>query len=166
MDEVARLKLNQMIEANGVTDQTDLIRELKHSDIIRKETDTMLLLMKEYSELEYSDLRNLTMVECNFLFSYYTDIYNRILKRELNMDILYAFLNVLAKIECGELSQHDGSYLVGKLLKQMYIDSALKKSEQLDRDREASEPIAPVRPETLAITWKQFKTQQTCKYVL
>jgi hypothetical protein len=37
MDDKQRLQLQNMIKANNVEDQTELIRELKHSEIIRNE---------------------------------------------------------------------------------------------------------------------------------
>ena len=36
MDDNARLQLQNMIKANNVEDQTDLIRDLKHSHILRE----------------------------------------------------------------------------------------------------------------------------------
>ena len=47
-------------------------------------------------------------------------------------NIFNKFLDVLKRIEDGELDQHEGSFMVGTLLKELYIDSAIKKSEKLD----------------------------------
>jgi len=165
MDDAARLRLNQMIEENDVTDQTELIRELKHSVIIKREAALLCELIETYKDLPYNDLRNYTMVECNFLFSYYTDIYNRILKRELDISILNRFLSVLERIERGEIGQHEGSYLVGKALKELYIDSALKKSEQLDKKYNTSSD-EPVSKPVIKVSWKQYKEGNCAKYEL
>jgi hypothetical protein len=165
MDDAARLRLNQMIEENDVTDQTELIRELKHSAIIKREAALLCELIDTYKDLPYNDLRNYTMVECNFLFSYYTDIYNRILKRELDISILNRFLSVLERIERGEIGQHEGSYLVGKALKELYIDSALKKSEQLDKKYNTSSD-EPVSKPAIKVSWKQYKEGNCAKYEL
>ena len=59
------------------------------------------------------------------------DIYNKIRKDEIDMTILLKFLDVLKKIEDNELDQHEGSFEVGKLLKELYVDSALRKAEKL-----------------------------------
>jgi hypothetical protein len=152
-----------MIEENNVSDQTDLIRELKHSSIIKREAVLLTELLDTYAHLSYTDLRNVTMLECNFLFTYYTDIYNRILKKEIDINILNKFLSVLDRIEKGEIGQHEGSYLVGQSLKELYIDSALKKSEQLDK-KYANTKETPA-PEALNITWKQFKKQHDISYI-
>ena len=39
-------------------------------------------------------------------------------------------INVLKNIEEGDVDQHEGSVVVGKILKEMYIDSALKQEAQ------------------------------------
>ena len=36
MDDIARLQLNKMIQVNNVADQTQLIRNLKHSQFLRQ----------------------------------------------------------------------------------------------------------------------------------
>ena len=92
--------------------------------------------------------------ECNFLFTYYTDIYNKVRKDEIDIGIFNKFLDVLKRIEDGELDQHEGSFLVGSILKELYVDSALKKSEKLNANEELKpEPIKP----QYNISWKQFR---------
>ena len=71
---------------------------------------------------------------CQFLFNNYTNIFNRLKKDELDMNILGKLLFVLKQIEDGHLDQHSGSYEVGKILKEMYIDSAIKQGEKYDTD--------------------------------
>ena len=44
MDDKTRLQLQNMVKANNAEDQTDLIRELKHSDIFKKNIATLLSL--------------------------------------------------------------------------------------------------------------------------
>ena len=50
------------------------------------------------------------------------------------------FLNVLERIEKGELDQHEGSFIVGTLLKELYVDSALKRGEKLDKEHADAKP--------------------------
>jgi hypothetical protein len=56
-------------------------------------------------------------------------LYNKIINDKLDLSILERFLAILKKIEDGEIDQHEGSYLVGLYLKEMYIDSALKSNK-------------------------------------
>ena len=44
MDDTARLKLQEMIKVNNVSDQTETIRSLKHSGSLRENVNTMILL--------------------------------------------------------------------------------------------------------------------------
>ena len=158
MDDKSRLHLQKMIQANGVEDQTDLIRNLKHSVILRTDIQTLLLLRSTKTE-EEAHLE--AMTECSFLFTYYTDIYNKIRKNEIDLKILFHFLDVLQRIEDNEIDQHEGAFLVGTLLKELYVDSALKKAEKLDQQhKENGEPeTPPVEP--IHISWKQYKNIRT-----
>ena len=153
MDDKQRLQLQNMIKANNVEDQTELIRNLKHSQVLRNEVNNMILFKAKHrgdDEKIYNECVN----ECNFLFTYYTDIFNKIRKDEIEIGILNKFLDVLRKIEDGELDQHEGSFMVGTILKELYVDSALKKSEKLDEKAEKKEE--PKKAE-VKITWRQFK---------
>lgn len=153
MDDKQRLQLQNMIKANNVEDQTELIRNLKHSQVLRNEVNNMILLKAKYrgdDEKIYNECVN----ECNFLFTYYTDIFNKIRKNEIEIGILNKFLDVLRKIEDGELDQHEGSFMVGTILKELYIDSALKKAEKLD---EKEDPKPQPKKAEVKVTWSQFK---------
>lgn len=160
MEENQRLELQKMISENGTTDQTELIRTLKHSSILKSEIDKMIDLKAKYIDDSEEAFHLEAMNECSFLNMYYNDIYNRLRKDELNIEILYNFINVLKEIEDGKLDQHEASYKVGKLLKEIYVDSALKKAEKLDK----------LYPETknvvnngIEIDWKTFKKNMKIK---
>jgi hypothetical protein len=154
MDDKQRLQLSNMIKVNNVEDQTELIRNLKHSQILRTDVNNMILLKSKYKgddEKIYNECIN----ECNFLFTYYTDIFNKIRKDEISINILNKFIDILKRIEDGELDQHEGSFAVGTLLKELYIDSALKKADKLDELNE-KEKVEPKKAE-VNVSWKQFK---------
>jgi len=155
MDENQRLHLQKMIAANNVEDQTGLIRDLKHSQILRENVNNLVMLKSKY--LDDPDALNLeAMSDCNFLFTYYTDLYNKIRKDEIDLKILFQFLDVLAKIEDGKIDQHEGSFEVGTLLKKIYVDSALRKAEKLNAETDNMEP--EYKGPQVEISWKQFKT--------
>jgi len=156
MDERSRLQLQKMIQANNVEDQTQLIRDLKHSHILKNDINNLILLKAKYRD-DPDQLLLESMSECNFLFTYYTDIYNKIKKDEIDLNILNKFLDVLRNIEDGKLDQHEGSFAVGTLLKELYIDSALKKSEKLDKEHENDNQRVEYR-EPIKISWKEFKS--------
>ena len=97
------------------------------------------------------------MVLCNFLFTYYTDIYNKIRKDEIDLKILYQAFDVLRDIEDGKLDQHNGAYEFGTLLKKIYVDSALKKAEKLNA---SDEPTEVYKGPQVNISWQEFKNRQ------
>ena len=113
MNNTERLNLSKMIKTNNVVDQTERIRELKHSAILREEIQNMENLKKKYSKIMKTDpekFDEICVSECNFLFANYTDIFNKLKKNELNLKILYNFISVLSRIENGEINQHEGSF--------------------------------------------------------
>ena len=153
MDDNARLQLQKMIKANNVEDQTDLIRELKHSHLLQNDINALLKLKAKYKN-DSDKINQEGVIECSFLFTYYTDIYNKIKKDELDLSILNRFLNVLRQIEDGEIDQHDGAFIVGTLLKELYVDSALKKADKLNEGRDN---VVEAPKEALKISWNQYK---------
>jgi len=166
MNPQERLMLQKMIKANDVEDQTELIRELKHSHLLEKDINALLKIKNEKREKENEkkkvenldelpeDYDERMTTECSFLFSNYTDLFNKIKKNEIDLKILNHFINILRNIEDGEIDQHEGSYLIGHLLKQLYVDSALKKATKLNDD-ENSKPRF-LRP-SHHINYKNFK---------
>lgn len=158
MDDNQRLQLQKMITANNVEDNTGLIRKLKHSHILREDVNNLIMLKAKYID-EPDTVHLEAMAECNFLFTYYTDIYNKIRKDEIDLKILFNALDVLRDIEDGKIDQHSGAYQFGLLLKQIYVDSALKKAEKInsERDNEESEYKGP----QVEISWKQFKSMRS-----
>ena len=50
MNDEQRLKLQQMISANNVEDQTQLIRQLKHSDILEENVNNLIQLKNKYGD--------------------------------------------------------------------------------------------------------------------
>ena len=161
MDDRDRLNLKKMINENNIEDQTELIRSTKQSDKIRMDVQTLLKLMHEENDLLENDpeaFNNMAIKKCDLLFNNYMDIFHKIKKKELELSIFHKFLDVLKKIEEGEVDQHEGSYEVGKYLKELYIDSALKQSENLDKKYGKENEPKKVEKER-NVTWKEYKNQ-------
>jgi hypothetical protein len=154
MDYKQRLQLQNMIKTNNVEDQTGFIRNLKHSQIIRNDVNNMIMIKAKFRG-DDEKIHEECVNECNFLFTFYTDIYNKVRKDEIDIGILNKFLDVLRNIEEGELDQHEGSFLVGSILKELYVDSALKKAEKLNANEE--QKLEPIKPKQ-NVSYKQFKT--------
>lgn len=160
MDDNQRLHLQKMITANNVEDNTELIRQLKHSHILREDVNNLIMLKAKYSD-EPDKVHLEAMAECNFLFTYYTDIYNKIRKDEIDLKILFNAFDVLRDIEDGKLDQHEGAFQFGTLLKKIYVDSALKKAEKLNAQTGEKEP--EYKGPQVNVSWSQFKKMQSKK---
>lgn len=172
MNKEQRLQLQSMIQQNNVSDQTSLIRELKHSSILREEANLLIQLKDTHkNDIHPSTLHDIATQKCQFLYKYYTDIFNKIKKDELDMNIFDNFLDILEKVENGSLSQHEASFQVGSILKSMYIDSAVKRADKLDqkekmekekekeKEKELNENTEPHKN----ISWKHFKKIEKIK---
>ena len=70
-----------------------------------------------------------------------------VLKETIDVGILDKLIGVLAKIEDGTYDQHEGSYVVGTILKEIYIDTKLKESSE----------NKPSFVEPKAISWNEYK---------
>ena len=166
MNPQERLQLDKLIRANDVADNTNSIRELKHSKPIADDVMTLIKIKRDYQRLSKSNpsqFDSICISRCSFLFNNYTDIFNKIKKDEIDLNILFQLIHILKLIEDGKLDQHTGSYEVGKLLKSIYIDSAMKKSEHINKAHEHSHGSGNKdhsKPPTVKkISWAEFKAK-------
>jgi hypothetical protein len=129
--------------------------------LIHADVATLLNLKHDYARLARTHPEQFDMMcvkRCTFLFNTYTDIYNKVKKDEIDLTILGQLLGVLKMIEDGKVGQHEASVEVGQLLKQIYIDSALKKSDKLDQLHSGSSSSGTASlPAAKKISWKQYK---------
>ena len=163
MDDKSRLQLNKMIKANNVEDVTEDIRTKRHSEKIHADVSTMVRLKRDFARTARSTpnvFESMLTKRCNFLFTNYPDLFNKLKKDELDLAILAQFLGILKKIEDGELDQHAGAYEVGKVLKSLYIDSALKKGDKLNTKYNKNPAKTAAPKKTHNISWSQYKAMQ------
>jgi hypothetical protein len=146
MNETERLKLHELIRENDVQDNTENIRRLKHSQLILDDVKKIQLLIGQIGLGDFKLLDQACLPHCNFLFTNYTHIYNRLLKGQIDYTILHRFLNCLKSIEDGKKTQHEASYEIGMLLKQLYIDPKIQDQEAIKR-------------ESKKISWLEYKNQ-------
>jgi cell division protein YceG involved in septum cleavage len=172
MDSEQRIQLQKLVEANGTKDHTEVIRRVKHSSQIYVDVTTMIKLKRDYERLAKSNPKQFDAIcvsRCEFLFKFYTDLFNRLKSGEIDLNLLFKMIQILRDIEDGKLDQHEGSFEVGKILKSIYVDSALKRAENLDAEKETKDKRAkskaaktsrPAIPEK-KLTWAEFKASQT-----
>lgn len=152
-----RLNLKKMMSEMDYVDNTETIRRLKHSVKIRDNIRKLEDLKREHSTMRVTSPEqffNIVITECKFLYDNYTDIFRRLMKDEIDISIMSKILIVLKLIEEGHLDQQDGSIRVGRLLKELYLDSAVKRADSIDKEREGEKPVINDGKE---ISWKKYK---------
>ena len=152
-----RLNLKKLVTEMEGEDNTSNIRKVKHSVPMRDDVRRLNNLKISDAELRKNspdDFKTLCQSKCNFLYNNYTDIFNKLIDDELDLTIMTKLLTVLKLIEDGKTDQHEGSVMVGKVLKELYVDSATKRLENLDKQH-AGERVDPSVGKS--ISWREYK---------
>ena len=163
MNDQQRQQLDSMIKQNNVEDQTNLIRECKNSVILRQQVIALTLIAG--SDLNSTDKLKKGKTECPFLFNYFTELFNKILTHVLDISILHKLLDVLEQIEQHLITQNEGAFMVGTLLRNIYVDSVLKPATDTATDAtDDSTTIPTSRPPPKSVSWIQWKDQQLMSF--
>jgi hypothetical protein len=125
MDTEQEKVLNRLIKENDVQDNTEGIKILAHSAKIRSDVAVIQNIKRRIKTNNFKILDKEAIDKCSFLYANYPNIYNKLLKDEIDIKILYTFLDELAKIENGSQNQHEASYNIGMLLKSLYVDKKI-----------------------------------------
>lgn len=158
LNDKERLNLKNMIDESQCENNTENIRTLKHSILIRDDIRRMDTLKKQNLITSKEDLFVLCKDACPFLFENYADIFKKVLCDEIDLEIMTKLLMVLKMIEDGKVDQHEGSVIFGKVLKELYLDSAVKHADNLDKERAANDANNSVNVvEAKPISWKEYK---------
>jgi hypothetical protein len=78
----------------------------------------------------------------------------------LDLSILGSVVDILGKIEEGKVDQMQGSVEVGELLKKMYIDSALKTGDNINRQNPDNNK-EHIFHESKKLSWREFKAMNS-----
>jgi hypothetical protein len=146
-----------MDHPNDYEDNTDTIRATKHSanmaeDVLRmEELKKTCAYLRAYNPMAFAEM---VCEECAFLSRHYMEIFHKLIKDELDAATMLRFIEVLRQIEDGEMDQHAGSVLVGKMLKDMYLDSAVRAADALDAKYAKA---VEAKPEVKDISWEEYK---------
>ena len=131
MDNSQREKLNEILKNNDdFIDNTELIRQLKHSELLKLNVENLIIFKENNKELLKNDKEKydkLLSEKCVFLFSNYVDIFNKLKDDDMNISIMFKIIEIYKEIEDGKLDQNEGSFKLGTLLKQIYVDKVIEK---------------------------------------
>jgi hypothetical protein len=157
------LNLKKLLQNNSdAVDNTDYIRRVKHSEKIRDDIRALDRLKKNEAKLYLENrdqFKEKAQTVANFLFVNYTDIFNKVVADELDLAIMSRLLAVIKMIEDKKVDQHEGSVLVGKILKELYVDSALKRCNNLDKENEKSSEEEIPKHDVKPISWSEWKNK-------
>ena len=157
MDDSQRIQLSKLINEYDVEDTTTQIRKLKHSKQIMENVIGIQKLKNTYARIikdDFNYFEEIAISRFNFLYTHYPEIFQRLIKDEVDINILSKLIMLLSYIEKGKLDQHEASYQVGLLLKNMYIDPALQERDA----KEAEDNKNKYRNPEHKISWKDYKT--------
>ena len=141
LSESERLNLKRLINDSECEDNTEHIRKVKHSVLIRDDIRKLDTLKNTEAALKQSDFEKFKekcSTEASFLYNNYTDIFNKMVNDELDLTIMTKMLVILKLIEDEKVDQHEGSAMIGKVLKELYVDSATKRMDNLDAKYDAA----------------------------
>ena len=156
IDDETRLNFDKMLKESGASDNTSKIRKLKHSKKIKEQVTNMIEIKTKYKRLGKKSVDKMIETKCNWLFTNYTNIYNKLKKDELDIDILGRFIVMLEEIENGETDQHEASIKIGKILKELYIDSAMRNEKHIE-DRDNKKKKKKYKKPENKISWNDYK---------
>lgn len=155
-----------MSNADDYQDNTDHIRRVKHSYKILHDIRVIEQLKRANPEIYAGNkdrFREMSMEHAAFLFTNYTDIFNRILKDELNLAIMIRIIKVLEMIEESKVDQQEGSAIVGKLLHELYVDSNLRMTQHLEEADGNFDDSKQEKNQGSSVSYKEWKKMQKVK---
>ena len=136
-------------------DQTLLIRQCQHSLRIWQEVLAIEAIRHEANDSDDKEAR--CQEVASFLYTYYTDLFHKVVQGDVDLALFRRFIDVLQRIETGELSQHDASVHVGQVLKELYVDSAVRRGERLDKLHEQRAPPEVLVDPPEPVSYRDFK---------
>lgn len=155
-----KLNLKKMLaQSQDYVDHTEDIRRLKHSGLLLdglRDIEKLKRANVELREKSPDEFIEMCKHAAPIMYNLYTDLFNKLVKDELNLVIMIKLIRILELIEQGNVDQNEGSVMVGKLLKELYVDSAMRLGEKLDKANETNEPIVEKTP-AKSISWKEWK---------
>ena len=162
MNATEKLNLKKMLAQNtDYVDHTEDIRRLKHSGLLLDGMRDIEKLKRSNVELRKNDpgaFLEMCRATAPLMFNLYTDLFNRLVKDELNLVIMVKLIRILELIEQGKIDQNEGSVMVGKILKELYVDSAVRCGDNIDKlNEDKTNAIEKIEPKK--IRWNEWKKQ-------
>ena len=171
MNTSEKLNLKKMLaNSNEYVDHTEEIRRVKHSGLLLdglRDIEKLKRANKELREADPAAFEDMCRTTAPLMYDLYRDLFRKLVKDEINLVILVKLIRVLELIEQGQVDQNEGSVMVGKVLKDLYVDSAMREGDRLDKERlekellETGQETQGTKKEPAKnISWRQWKTSE------
>lgn len=162
MDIREQALLKKIVEnAPDYVDRTEEIKERKASQLALEDIRKYEEYEKANAQLKIDNyfqyVENCKSV-CSYLYTEFNWIFNYMVKENVNYETMAKCLYVLKLIEDGQLSQQEGSAIIGKMFAEIYYHKSIKEGESgLSTDNNVDSNVdAP-----LEMSWKTYKDNQT-----
>jgi hypothetical protein len=115
-------------------------------------------LRNTYAHLKESspeDYLRVFQKECKYIYTKFPDVFDRVVKNDMNLDVFEKIVMILKMIEDGKVNQSEASALVGKLSQRLFFQTSATQSA-------TTQPVATVQEEVnTGMSWKEFKQART-----
>ena len=166
--------IRSLNHSQKIADDVNAIMEFKLMAAKRNDIAKYIMMNREGEDAATIASANIMtdeqiMEECHnrgpFLYTHYNDLFQRMMRDELDLDILFQLLNTLKDIEDGDIDQETGSVRVGKILYNMYVDSRNRQDAKKDASTSTSAATTSTTDSAAttsasAMSWKEYKSQK------
>ncbi len=152
MDNKDKKELQRLIQENKTVDQTESIRQRNDSSAIREDILKLYKIKYQLGISNEKELRETIKNQCEFLFKKYRELYEILITKDMNLSFLMKLIELLENIENGKMTQHESSFVLGKLLKEIYIDPKINNRDDISDGNSSDNNNEPMN-----ISWSEFK---------
>ena len=114
-------------------------------------------LRKRYANLRESapdEYLNVFQRECRYIYTKFPDVFDRVVKNDMNLDVFEKIVMILKMIEDGKVNQSEASALVGKLSQKLFFNGESTAAEQQQVEKVEEEVV------NTGLSWKEYKRSQ------
>lgn len=152
-------------ESEEYVDNTDGIREAKHSSPLLADIRRMAKLRTKHSSLRETSLDDYLAVfqrECKYLYTKFPDVFDRVVKNDMNLEVFEKIIMILKLIEDGKVNQSEASALVGKLSQKLFFGGVANTSEKsgLSEESGVSAGFSEEPGVSTGLSWREYKKSQ------
>ena len=120
--------LDDIIKEHKIEDNTNYVVNNKKASIIRKEFNALIKIKQVHGH----EKLNISKIQAPYLYKNYKPIFDKIIKKDFNVELFKDLIDVLEKIENRKLDLNEGSFIFGKKLKNIFVDKCIYNNSNTD----------------------------------